>query len=277
MILQESVELQFKLDHLIEWFSNHDSCIVAFSAGVDSSVLAYAAHKALGNKALAVTSLSPSFAESEMSASAKIAEEIGIELVTVHQDDLADENYVLNQVSRCYFCRSNLVSAILPIMKARNIKVCVDGTHLDDMCSPRPGVKALREAGFRAPFVELKFSKNDIRDVARLAGLSNAERPSEACLSSRIAYGQRIEASTLRMIEHSEEFIKRLTGSKVVRVRTIGLRAIVEVDKRSIRNAMDRMSEISHALGSFGYSEVEIDPEGYRQGRMLSLFVQESQ
>lgn len=276
MISQDFETPQVKLDHLMNWFSHHDSCIVAFSAGVDSSVLAYAAHKALGNKALAVTSLSPSFAESEMSASAKIAEEIGIELVTVHQDDLANENYVSNQVSRCYFCRSNLVGALSAVAKARNIKVCVDGTHLDDMCSPRPGVKALREAGFRAPFVELKFSKNDIRDVARLAGLSNAERQSETCLSSRIAYGQRIEAKTLRMIERSEEFIKQLTGSMVVRVRTIDLRAIVEVDKVSILNAMEKKSEIANALRSFGYSEVEIDPDGYRQGRMLSLFVQES-
>ncbi len=268
---------EVKLDLLERWFSHFDSCLVAFSAGVDSSVLACAARRVLGNKAVAVTSVSPAFARSETLAVTRIANEIGIELVTVRQDDLSDENYVANQVSRCYFCRSNLVKAIEPIAKARNIEVCVDGTHLDDMHSPRPGVKALREAGFRAPFVELGFLKEDIRDVARVTNLSNAERPSEACLASRIAYEQRIDKNTLRMIERSEEFIRQLTGASVVRVRTIGSMAVLELDKGSIPTAIKNEREIARALKMFGYTKVEIDPEGYKQGKMLSLFIQESQ
>ncbi len=268
---------RFKLDQLVEWFSSYDSCLVAFSGGVDSSVLAYAACKTLGKNALAVTSVSPAFAKSELSAATKIASEIGIELVTVRQDDLSDPNYVANQVSRCYFCRSNLARAIEPFAKRRNINLWVDGTHSEDMRSPRPGVKALREAGFRAPFVELSYSKSDIRAIAKLANLSNAERPSEACLSSRIAYEQRIESNTLRMIEQSEEFIKQVTGANVVRVRTIGSGAVVELDRASIPTALEKVLEISDALKSLGYSSVEIDSEGYREGRMLSLFVQELQ
>ena len=135
----------------------------------------------------------------------------------------------------------------------------------------------MREAGFRAPFVELGFSKGDIRDVARVTNLSNAERPSEACLASRIAYEQRIDKSTLRMIEQSEAFIRQLTGASVVRVRTIGSTAVLELDKGSIPTAMQSKPEIVKALKVFGYSNVEIDPEGYRQGKMLSLFIQESQ
>ncbi|MGI0081153.1 MAG: ATP-dependent sacrificial sulfur transferase LarE, partial [Nitrososphaerales archaeon] len=166
---------------------------------------------------------------------------------------------------------------IEPFAKRRNINLWVDGTHSEDMRSPRPGVKALREAGFRAPFVELSYSKSDIRAIAKLANLSNAERPSEACLSSRIAYEQRIESNTLRMIEQSEEFIKQVTGANVVRVRTIGSGAVVELDRASIPTALEKVLEISDALKSLGYSSVEIDSEGYREGRMLSLFVQELQ
>lgn len=277
MKMTSESDSEVKLDLLERWFSRFDSCLIAFSAGVDSSVLACAARRVLGNKAVAVTSVSPAFARSEMLAATRIANEIGIELVTVRQDDLSDENYVANQVSRCYFCRSNLVKAIEPVAKARNTEVCVDGTHLDDMHSPRPGVKALREAGFRAPFVELGFSKGDIRDVARVTNLSNAERPSEACLASRIAYEQRIDKNTLRMIEQSEEFVRQLTGASVVRVRTIGSMAVLELDKGSIPTAIKSEREIARALKMFGYTKVEIDPEGYRQGKMLSLFIQESQ
>ncbi len=274
MCLEEKQVSKAKIDSLIEWFSRFNSCLVAFSAGVDSSVLAYSSRKALGNRAIAVTSLSASFAESEISFAKKVAHEIGIELMSVSQDDLADDNYIENQVSRCYYCRRNLVSSISQIAKARKIEVCVDGTHVDDMRSPRPGIKALREAGFRAPFVELNFSKEDVRDIARLAGLSNAERPSEACLSSRIAYGQRIDFTTLRMIEKAERVVRELTNAKLVRVRTIGKRAVVELDRPSIAGALEKSLEIVAALKFIGYLEVEIDPNGYTQGRMLSLLAQ---
>ncbi|HKW03760.1 MAG TPA: ATP-dependent sacrificial sulfur transferase LarE, partial [Nitrososphaerales archaeon] len=239
---------KIKLDLLEKWFSSFKSCLVAFSAGVDSSVLALAAFRTLRENAIAVTSVSPSFASEELTEAEKMAEEIGIELILVNQNDLEDENYVANKVSRCYFCRSNLVRALAPIAAERNIEVCVDGTHLDDMLSPRPGVKALREAGFRAPFVELGLSKEDVRSVASYAELSNAFRPSESCLSSRIAFGQKIDQNTLRMVEASERFVKEVTGAKIVRVRTIGSEAIVEVDRPSVKKACAMSKEITLRL-----------------------------
>lgn len=260
----------------MKWFSSFKSCLIAFSAGVDSSLLALSAVRAIRENAIAVTSVSPSFASEELIESKNMAREIGIELILVNQNDLEDENYVANNVSRCYFCRSNLAKALVPVVSERNIEICVDGTHLDDMLSPRPGVKALREAGFRAPFVELGFSKEDVRTVASYVGLSNAFRPSESCLSSRVAFGQMIDRNTLRIIEQAERFVREVTGAKIVRVRTIGSEAIVEVDQPSLKKATAKSKVISFGLEKLGYSRVGIDPLGYRSGRMLSLFVGES-
>jgi pyridinium-3,5-biscarboxylic acid mononucleotide sulfurtransferase len=246
---------------------------VAFSAGVDSTLLAFAARRALGSRAYAVTSLSPAFADSELVVARRIAREIEIELIEVVQNDLADPGYVKNEVSRCYFCRSNLSLAISPVMRRLSIEVCVDGTHMDDLKKPRPGVKALRENGFRAPFAELGFGKEDIRGLARAIGLSNWSRPSEACLSSRVAYGQPISLSTLSRIEKAEKIVKDLTGANIVRVRTIGNTAVVEVDEASLSSALQKKNAIEETLRLVGYETVRIDPAGYVSGRMLELFV----
>lgn len=272
-ILDDSERL---LSRLVRWFGEYDSCIVSFSAGVDSSLLSLCAKKALGSRAFAVTSLSPSFSKSERDATERIAKEIGIDLLVVNQDDLGTEGYVNNGINRCYFCRSNLANAIIPIAKKLSVSVCVDGTHLDDMHTPRPGIKALREAGFRAPFVELGLGKESVRAIARLAGLSNWDRPSEACISSRVAFGQRIDMDTLRIVEDAESYVKEKTRARIVRVRTIGKRASVEVDKESVAIAFARLDDIVEKLRILGYEAVSIDPNGYSSGKMLELFVKDS-
>ncbi len=262
---------------LISWFAGFNSALVALSGGVDSGVLAFAARSALNEKAFAVTSVSESFASSELIDAKQLAKEIGIDLSIVSQDDLQTESYTANGPNRCYFCRMNLVQAMRPILESRQPEVCVDGTHVDDMGTPRPGVKALREAGFRAPYVELGIGKEDIRIIARSLNLSSSEKPSEACLSSRIAYGQKIDANTLRRIEVSERMVRDITKARIVRVRTIGTRAVVEVDRESIPNAMKNIEVISSSLEDLGYSSVEINENGYLSGRMLSLFVKGEQ
>lgn len=261
------------LEGLVNWFKRFDSCIVAFSAGVDSSLLALAARDALGKRAYAVTSLSASFSNAERTGTRAIASEIGIELIEVEQDDLGNKDYVKNNVNRCYFCRNNLSLVIAPVSQKLGVEICVDGTHIDDMHSPRPGIKALREAGFRAPLVELGFTKDEVRAVARISGLSNWNRPSEACLSSRIAYGQKIDADTLLMIEKAELEVKRITGASIIRVRTIGKKGVVELDHASVPLGLERRNEIESHLKQLGYEKVEIDKEGYVSGKMLQLFV----
>jgi len=263
---------KMKLETLVDWFSHFRSCIVAFSAGVDSSLLALASRKALGQNAYAVTSTSPAFSYSELEAARNTAKEIGIPLIEVEQNDLMDENYIQNNVRRCYFCRRNLADAVRPIANRLSIEVCVDGTHVEDMQSPRPGIKALRDSGFRAPLLELEFTMVEIREVARFAGLSNWNRPSEASLSSRIAYEHPIDFNALRRVEAAEREVKTLTGARIVRVRTIGRRAVVEVDRESIASAMSLERSISKSLQDIGYQTVEIDREGYVSGKMLKLF-----
>jgi len=270
--LGESSSIE-NLNRLVAWFGKFHSCIVAFSAGVDSSLLAYAAKNALGTRAYAVTSLSPAFAASEHEEARKIAGEIGIELIEVRQDDLGDPGYVRNDVSRCYFCRTSLVQAIWPIVQKLSVEVCVDGTHLDDLGKPRPGVKALRENGFRAPLAELGFRKETIREMARYSGLSNWNRPSEACLSSRIAYGQSINMDSLDRIEKAERIVRRITNACIVRVRTIKNDAVVEVDKPSLPITFRYFDAIENKLRQLGYEKVSIDSEGYVSGKMLELFV----
>jgi pyridinium-3,5-biscarboxylic acid mononucleotide sulfurtransferase len=272
LIEERSIDQQ-SLGNLISWFKQFHSCVVAFSAGVDSSLLAYSAKSALGNKAYAITSLSCSFPEAEKQTAREVAREIGIELIEVEQDDLGTPEYVANSASRCYFCRNNLVQAIQPICDKLSIEVSVDGTHVDDMKTPRPGIKALRDAGFRAPFVELGMGKNEVRSVARFAGLSNWDRPSEACLSSRVAFGQRIDLGTLLRIEKAENSVRLMTDARIVRVRTRGNCASVEVDKSTVALATERRGEITRALQDLGYDTVQIDPNGYTSGKMLELFI----
>jgi uncharacterized protein len=264
------------IDVVCEWFRSFESCIVAFSAGVDSSLLAYCARKTLGQNAFAVTSLSPSFSKSEMENALLMSREIGIQLISVTQNDLGTRGYVDNGVNRCYYCRNNLAAEILRVAEIKSVSVCVDGTHVDDMRVPRPGIKALREAGFRAPFVELSVGKEAIRLAARSVGLSNWNRPSEACLSSRVAFGQSIDLETLQRIEAAERIVKLLTNAEIVRVRTIGKKASVEVDKPSLPTIISKGPSIARALIELGYSEVEIDPSGYSPGKMLELFVKEN-
>ncbi|MDA4112362.1 MAG: ATP-dependent sacrificial sulfur transferase LarE [Thaumarchaeota archaeon] len=272
-LLVQKRDSQEDLESLVSWFRRFRSCIVAFSGGVDSSLLGYAAKQALKNNAFLVISKSPAFADSEGDFARKIATEIGIKLIEVVQDDLADQNYVKNEVMRCYFCRSNLANVIRPIAEELLIDVRVEGTHVDDIQTPRPGIKALREAGFRAPLLELHIGKERIREAAKSAGLSNWDRPSEACLSSRIAFGQKIDKRILSRIEAAENIVKLATSARIVRVRTIGNHAIVEVENDSVRTALAKSQSICEGLNALGYESVEISKEGYKSGKMLELFV----
>ncbi len=269
----KSAEQDFRL--LTDWFRPFSSCLVAFSSGVDSSIVASAAKKALGERAYAATSNSASFATMEREEAKTIANEIGIKLYEVEQDDLNNTDYVKNQVTRCYYCRRGLVQVIRPLADKLSVDVCVDGTQIDDMQTPRPGIKALREGRFRAPLVELQIGKQQVRDMARMIGLSNWNRPSEACLSSRIAYGQNIDLHTLRKIEEAEIAVRNITSARIVRVRTIGDRAVIEVDRDSLTKAKEKEEEIGRQLVALGYEKVEIDNEGYVSGKMLELFVKE--
>ena len=188
-----------------------------------------------------------------------VAHEIGIELIEVEQDDLGTPEYVTNGVSRCYFCRNNLAQAIQPICDRLLLEICVDGTHVDDMKTPRPGIEDLSAKPVLGRLTSSwEWERILSESTARFVGLSNSERPNEACLSSRIAFGQKIDLKTLRKIETAENAVRLITSASIVRVRTIGTSASVEVDKSTVVTAIERKEEIIRALRNLGYDTVKI-------------------
>ncbi len=256
-----------KADRLLDWFSDKESVLVAFSGGVDSSVLAKASYLALGENAIAVTAVSSTLSKSEFESAKRVAEEIGIAHVIIEEDELDDPRFVKNPENRCYFCRSGLVSALKKLAEERGIKYVLDGANADDLKGHRPGLKALKEQGALSPLLELGFGKSDVRGIAKFFGLSNFDKPSMACLSSRIPYGEIITAEKLRMVEAAEEFLFN-HGFRQVRVRHHDGIARVEVSLDDMDKALSLRGEISREFRVLGFRYVTLDLEGFRSGSM---------
>jgi len=252
---------------LLEWFSGKDAVVVAFSGGVDSSVIAVAAKKMLGDRAVAVTSNSYTFPESELLAAKRIAKEIGIRHEIIVENELLNPEFVKNPPERCYHCRKGLVTGLKKIAEDCGIDCIVDGANADDTGQHRPGMRATEELGVKSPLVDLGIKKDGVRKIARYFGLSVDGKPSLACLASRIPYGDRITKEKLEKVERAEEFIRGL-GFIQVRVRLHGGTARVEVMPGDIKKLLERREEIVTELREIGFSYVVADLEGYRTGSM---------
>ena len=186
-----------KLHDLESWFKNYDSVLIAFSGGVDSTLLAKAAFISIGKKAIAVTADSPSIPRSELTNAKSLAKMIGIKHLIVHTNEMENPQYTQNPSNRCYYCKSELFSTLSNLSKEKDIEIIVDGTNIDDLSDFRPGLQAANENQIHHPFVDLKFTKLDIRNISKHLQLSTADRPSAPCLSSRVSYGQPITLKTL--------------------------------------------------------------------------------
>ncbi|HET6405344.1 MAG TPA: ATP-dependent sacrificial sulfur transferase LarE [Candidatus Thermoplasmatota archaeon] len=243
------------------------SVVVGFSGGVDSALLAKLAADTLGERALAVIVDSESYAPEEKDAAIAFARELGIPHEVVWHSELADPSYVANPTDRCYFCRQGLSDVLFRLARERGFAAVAVGTNLDDARDAfRPGDKALRERGAWQPFVELGMGKADVRALARELGLPVADKPSMACLSSRIPYGEPIDITKLTRIGRAEAAVRAL-GFRQVRVRTFGgTQARVETDEPA--RAASLAADIERLLAPLGYASVEIDPRGYRTGAM---------
>ncbi|HWG92178.1 MAG TPA: ATP-dependent sacrificial sulfur transferase LarE [Candidatus Thermoplasmatota archaeon] len=248
-------------------FRARGSALVAFSGGVDSAVLAKIAHEELGDRALSVIVNSESYAASELEEARRTGDAMGIRYEVVFESELADPNYAMNPTNRCYFCRKNLSSALTGMARERGYSVVVVGTNLSDLGEWRPGLKALNEAGAWQPFVEHNVDKAGVRELARLLGVPVAEKPSMACLSSRIPYGEAITEGKLRRIEKAEGYVRAL-GFRQVRVRSLGDVARIEVLPEEIERLNGLFPQVEAALRDFGYHTVAVDPRGYRAGSM---------
>lgn len=256
-----------KTEKLLAWFRDKKSVAVAFSGGVDSAVVAKAARIALGENAIAVTARSSTLPQSELESAAIVAEEIGIEHVVIDEDEMDDPRFVKNPENRCYFCREGLVKAIRRLADSRGIKHVLDGANADDQGEHRPGLLALREGGALSPLMELELGKADVREIATGFGLSVSDKPSMACLASRIPYGEPITKEKLVMVEKAEDYLKSL-GFKQLRVRNHAGIARIEVVVGEIKKAIENKDKIAKKLKQLGFSYVTLDLEGYRSGSM---------
>lgn len=244
--------------------------LIAFSGGVDSSFLLHVAGDALGkDNVLAVIAESPTYSESEVRFALEMCERLRVRRRVIKTDEFSDENFVSNPKERCYFCKKELFSKLLPIAKEENIPFVLDGSNYDDKSDFRPGTKAKEELGVRSPLMELGFRKQDIRELSKKLGLPTWDKPSYACLASRIPYGTRITEGILRKVREGEGFLREL-GFKQLRVRHHGDIVRIEVDRGSIIEIMKdgMMDRISSKFEALGYIYVTLDLKGYRTGSM---------
>ena len=258
-----------KLDDLIDWFGNKNSVMVALSGGVDSALVAYAAFQKLGNHATAVTADYKTLSREELDTAKQICSEIGIKQILLDYDELKNEEFVKNDSSRCFHCRMELGERLINLAKEFDVKFIVDGTNLDDLGDYRPGIEALKRNGIRSPLLETNFTKNDIRQTAKQIGLSVFDKPSNSCLASRIPWGQRVTNEKLARIELGETIVKQITKLKHVRVRDLNRIAKIEVNKDQISVFEDDVLDtITNKLKLIGFLSVQIDPDGYRPGKI---------
>lgn len=258
-----------KLADLISWFGDKNNVIIALSGGVDSALVAYAAFQKLGYSAIAVTADYKTLSKEELETAKKICSEIGIQQILLDYDELQNEEFVKNNSDRCFHCRMELGDHLITLAKKYGIEFIVDGTNLDDLGDYRPGIEALKRNGIRSPLVETNFTKNEVRNTAKQIGLSVHDKPSNSCLASRIPWGQRVTTEKLTRIELGETFVKQITNLNHVRVRDLDGIAKIEVNKDHISIFEDKiLNEVTRKLKLIGFSSVQIDPDGYRSGKI---------
>jgi uncharacterized protein len=250
---------------LLERLRSGGPSVVALSGGVDSSLVAALAHRALGTDAHAVTLTGAAVAREEVERAISVATSVGIDHTVLPVDPLSEEGYRSNPANRCYFCRRVETGVLRTWGAARGLRTFLDGVQLDDLGDDRPGIQAMDEAGFSHPLVWARWRKTDVRAMARTMSLPNWDAPSDACLASRIRHGQAVTVTLLGQVDESERAI-RAHGFRRVRVRVDRGRATVEVDPGEVLrlHAEPVASSVRSKLRDLGFQEVVLDPVGYR-------------
>jgi pyridinium-3,5-biscarboxylic acid mononucleotide sulfurtransferase len=268
-----SDNLLAKRDRLIELLRSYGSCVVAYSGGLDSVVLAKAAQLALGDRALAVTGTSASMAVGELDEAKQLARQIGIRHVLVTTGELDIAAYRENQADRCYHCKSELFARIEEVARRFDAAVIADGSNHDDRIDYRPGRKAVEERNVRSPLAECGLTKSELRTLAESWGLPMWNKPATPCLSSRIAYGEQVTPERLAMVDQAEQFLRQ-HGFQPLRVRYHkGDLARIEVAVDQLPKFTDdqfRCDVVEH-LKSLGFKFIALDLEGFRSGSMNAV------
>ena len=246
--------------------------VIAFSGGVDSSTLAAVSHSVLGEKVVAVTAESPTYTPEELDEAKNVAKEIGIKLYVVETDELSNEDFSKNPENRCYYCKKELLKRLKKVANDLGFKAVFEGTNFSDLTGHRPGFKVVKEMeNVYSPWVDTRFTKEEIRAIARKIGLSVQNKPPLACLASRIPYNERITAEKLERIGKAEQIVKKITGVQQLRVRDHNGLARIEVgrDERKLFCHVEILDRILADLKRIGFKYVTLDLEGYRTGSML--------
>ena len=260
-------ELAGKYRALLGRLAGFERTITGFSGGVDSSLVAFLAHRVLGSRALAVTSASESLSRDDLALTRRLAEAWGMRHEVIETRELENPQYRANPGNRCYFCKTTLYSDLEAIAARFGDATLLNGTNLDDLGDHRPGLQAADEHRVRSPLAECGFTKADIRAVAAALGLPNAEKPQAACLSSRVPYGLSISVPVLKQIESAERFLKAL-GFRQVRVRHHDTIARIEVLPEDFPALLAQREAIGRELRALGYRYVTLDLIGFRSGSL---------
>jgi pyridinium-3,5-biscarboxylic acid mononucleotide sulfurtransferase len=267
--------IELKLAQLRNLFVEMEQALIAYSGGIDSSLVAKVAYDVLGDRALAVTAKSPSLLPEELTDAIDQAQSIGITHQIVETHELDNPNYASNPVNRCYFCKSELHDTLKPLAAKLGYLYVIDGVNADDLQDYRPGIQAAKERGARSPLAELGITKLEVREMAKFLGLSYWNKPAQPCLSSRFPYGEEITIPKLNRVGRAEIYLRRL-GYENVRVRSTGDTAKIELPAELIQQfvANTNLSELTTVFQSFGFLYITLDLEGYRSGKLNQVLLE---
>jgi pyridinium-3,5-biscarboxylic acid mononucleotide sulfurtransferase len=261
--------IEDKLIALKSIFAEMGQALIAYSGGIDSTLVAKVAFDVLGDKSVAVTAVSPSLLPEELDEAQVQVEIIGINHELIETEEMNNFNYTSNPINRCYFCKSELHDKLKTIAKQRNYPYVVDGVNADDLQDYRPGIQAAKERGVRSPLAEVGITKMEVRELTQLLGLPWWDKPSQPCLSSRFPYGEEITMDKLYRVGRAEIFLRKL-GYRNLRVRSQDDVARIELSPSEITNFVvnNNLDDIVKHFQNLGFNYVTLDLEGYRSGKL---------
>ncbi|GAB1539167.1 ATP-dependent sacrificial sulfur transferase LarE [Scytonema sp. NUACC21] len=266
-----------KLQELKSIFLEMEKALIAYSGGVDSTLIAKVAYDVLGERALAVTAVSPSLLPEELEDAKVQAATIGIPHKIIETHEMENPNYTSNPVNRCYFCKSELHDTLKPLAVALGYPYVVDGVNADDLHDYRPGIQAAKERGARSPLAEVGITKAEVRQLSQELGLPWWDKPAQPCLSSRFPYGEEITVAKLQRVGRAEIYLRKL-GYNNLRVRSEGDTARIELPPEQIKEFVLKtdLQPVVSAFQEFGFTYVTLDLEGYRSGKLNQVLNREA-
>lgn len=264
-----------KLEQLRTLFAEMEQALIAYSGGVDSTLVAKIAYDVLGDRAIAVTAVSPSLLPEELEDARIQAAGMGIPYQVVQTHEMDNPNYTANPVNRCYFCKSELHDTLKPLATQLGYPYVVDGVNADDLRDYRPGIQAAKERGVRSPLAEVGVTKAEVRQLSQHLGLSWWDKPAQPCLSSRFPYGEEITVGKLQRVGRAERYLRQM-GLKNLRVRSEADTARIELPPEQIKEFVltTDLPTLVSAFQSYGFIYVTLDLEGYRSGKLNQVLTQ---